>query len=106
MENNERPCLTKATLAEELYTTLPFDKQKAAQIIEDYIELIKEFLERDGKVMLSGFGSYEVKEKPQRRGRNPQTGQSIMLRQRRVVKFKPSQILRRIINGEQPGTED
>ena len=48
--------------------------------------------------MLSGFGSYEVKSKPPRRGRNPQTGDSIILRARKVVKFKPSQLLRKAIN--------
>jgi nucleoid DNA-binding protein len=52
------------------------------------------------EVMLSGFGSYEVKYKPPRRGRNPQTGESIILRARRVVKFKPSQLLRKAINGQ------
>ncbi|MCB0338061.1 MAG: integration host factor subunit alpha [Bdellovibrionales bacterium] len=93
-----RVCVTKADLAESIYEKLPVDKQKAAQIVEDYIELIKESLEKDGKVMLSGFGSYEVKAKPPRRGRNPQTGDTITLRARKVVKFKPSQLLRKAIN--------
>lgn len=97
---NSRYCLTKADLADAIYAALPVDKQKAAQIIEDYIELIKDALEKEGKVMLSGFGSYEVKFKPPRRGRNPQTGDSIILRARRVVKFKPSQLLRKAINGQ------
>lgn len=96
----QRFCLTKADLADAIYSTLPVDKQKAAQIVEDYIEIIKDSLEKDGKVMLSGFGSYEVKYKPPRRGRNPQTGESITLRARKVVKFKPSQLLRRAINGQ------
>lgn len=100
---NARYCLTKADLADAIYATLPVDKQKAAQIVEDYIEIIKESLAKDGKVMLSGFGSYEVKYKPPRRGRNPQTGDSIILRARKVVKFKPSQLLRRAINGQTGG---
>ncbi|MEZ4752878.1 MAG: integration host factor subunit alpha [Bdellovibrionota bacterium] len=98
-EGNNRYCLTKADLADAVYAALPVDKQKAAQIVEDYIEIIKEALEKEGKVMLSGFGSYEVKYKPPRRGRNPQTGDSIILRSRKVVKFKPSQLLRKAING-------
>lgn len=98
-KGNSKYCLTKADLADAIYASLPIDKQRAAQIVEDYIEIIKDHLERDGKVMLSGFGSYEVKYKPPRRGRNPQTGESITLRARRVVKFKPSQLLRRAING-------
>ena len=97
---NNKYCLTKADLADSIYATLPVDKQKAAQIVEDYIEIIKESLESENKVMLSGFGSYEVKYKPARRGRNPQTGASITLRERKVVKFKPSQLLRRAINGQ------
>lgn len=97
---NKRYCLTKADLADAIYATLPVDKQKAAQVVEDYIEIIKDALEKEHKVMLSGFGSYEVKFKPPRRGRNPQTGDSIILRSRKVVKFKPSQLLRRAINGQ------
>ncbi len=97
---NSRYCLTKADLADSIYSTLPIDKQKAAQIVEIYIEIIKDALEKENKVMLSGFGSYEVKFKPPRRGRNPQTGDSITLRARKVVKFKPSQLLRKSINGE------
>ncbi len=97
---NKKYCLTKADLADSIYAALPVDKQKAAQIIEDYIEIIKDALGTEGKVMLSGFGSYEVKFKPPRRGRNPQTGDSIILRARKVVKFKPSQLLRKSINGQ------
>ena len=96
--NKNRRCVTKAELAESIYEKLPVDKQKAAQIVEDLIELIKDGLAKDSKVMLSGFGSYEVKSKPARRGRNPQTGDTIILRARRVVKFKPSQLLRKAIN--------
>jgi integration host factor subunit alpha len=95
-----RYCLTKADLADAIYATIDVDKQKAADIIEDYIEIIKEALDKDSKVMLSGFGCYEAKPKPPRRGRNPQTRETITLRARRVVKFKPSQLLRRAINGE------
>src|SRR5512135_3067151 len=64
------------------------------------IELIKEALEKESKVMLSGFGSYEVRYKPPRRGRNPQTGDKIILPARKVVKFKPSQLLRKAVNGQ------
>ena len=103
---NSRYCLTKADLADAIYATIDVDKQKAAQIVEDYIEIIKDSLGKDGKVMLSGFGSYEVKSKPARRGRNPQTRETITLRARKVVKFKPSQLLRRAINGEKISDEE
>jgi len=91
-------CLTKADLVDAVYDNLPFDKQKATQLIEDYIEIIKEGLQRDQKVMISGFGVFEVKSKSARPGRNPQTGDRIILAPRNVVKFKPSQILRKELN--------
>ena len=103
---NSKYCLTKADLADAIYAALPVDKQKAAQIVEDYIEIIKDALGKEGKVMLSGFGSYEVKFKPPRRGRNPQTGDSIILRARKVVKFKPSQLLRKAINGQSTAEDE
>lgn len=96
-------CLTKADLTNVLHDLLwpeDIDRQRCASIVEDYIELIKEGLARDGKVMISGFGSYEVNYKEPRRGRNPQTGESMILRERRVVKFKPSQLLRKELNAE------
>lgn len=96
---NSKYCLTKADIADAIYATLPVDKQKAAQILEDYIELIKDGLEKDGKVMLSGFGSFETHAKKARRGRNPQTGDPLILSARKVVKFKASQLLRKAING-------
>ena len=97
---NSRYCLTKADLADAIYAAIDIDNDKAATIVEDYIEIIKEALDKDAKVMISAFGCYEVKSKPARRGRNPQTRETITLRARRVVKFKPSQLLRRAINGE------
>ncbi|RME59338.1 MAG: integration host factor subunit alpha [Candidatus Dadabacteria bacterium] len=85
---------------EKVSEVLNIERSKATQIVEDYFELIKEALEKEGKVMLSGFGSYEVKYKRPRRGRNPQTGESIILRARKVVRFKPSQLLRKALNNQ------
>jgi len=93
-----KSCLTKADLVDSIYDNLPFDKQKATQIVEDWIELLKEGLMQDKKVMISGFGVFEVKSKHARPGRNPQTGDRITLGARNVVKFKPSQILKRQLN--------
>jgi integration host factor subunit alpha len=98
MSNTSNDCLTKADLIDSIYDNLPFDKQKATKIVEDWIELIKEGLDRDSKVMISGFGVFEVKEKNARPGRNPQTGDKITLAARKVVKFKASQILRKQLN--------
>jgi integration host factor subunit alpha len=74
-----RDCLTRADLAAAIYVALPVDKPKAAQIVEDYIELIKEALEKEGKIVLAGFGTYEVKFKLPRPGRNPKTGDSMLI---------------------------
>jgi len=63
MSTNLSDCLTKADLIDAIYDNMPFDKQKATQIVEDWIELIKEGLDKDSKVMISGFGVFEVKEK-------------------------------------------
>jgi integration host factor subunit alpha len=98
--DNPKFCLTKADIADSVYTVLHIDKQKASQIIEDYIELIKEGLESEGKALLSGFGTFVVMNKEARRGRNPQTGDPLILRARKVVKFRASQLLRKAINSE------
>lgn len=98
MSTTPNDCLTKADLIDSIYDNLPFDKQKATKIVEDWIELIKEGLDKDSKVMISGFGVFEVKEKEARPGRNPQTGDKITLAARKVVKFKASQILRKQLN--------
>ena len=98
MVTSDSECLTKADLIDSIYDNMPFDKQKATQIVEDWIELIKEGLDRDSKVMISGFGVFEVKGKHARPGRNPQTGDKITLSARKVVKFKASQILRKKLN--------
>lgn len=110
MADTQSDCLTKADLIDSIYDNLPFDKQKATQIVEDWIELIKDGLDRDEKVMISGFGVFEVKSKHARPGRNPQTGDKITLSARKVVKFKASQILRKQLNDsvaiEQPADPD
>jgi integration host factor subunit alpha len=99
MAQGDKGCLTKADLVDAIYDNHPIDKQKATQIVEEWIDLIKDGLSRDEKVMLSGFGVFEVKAKHARPGRNPQTGERITLGARRVVRFKPTQILRRDLNG-------
>lgn len=97
-DNNNKKCLTKAELADAIYNIMQIDKQKSVQIIEDYIEIIKDALEKEGKVMLSGFGTYTVKSKNARKGRNPQTTEDIILAPRKVIKFKESQLLRKAMN--------
>ena len=90
--------LTKAHIVENLFARNIFTKTESAHIIETLFEIIKQSLEQGEDVLLSGFGKFSVKEKNQRRGRNPQTGDPIMLAPRKVITFKCSGVLRESIN--------
>ncbi len=90
--------LTKAHIVENLFAKNIFTKTESAQIIETLFEIVKQTLEQGDDVLISGFGKFSVKEKNQRRGRNPQTGDPIMLSPRKVVTFKCSGVLRERIN--------
>ena len=90
--------LTKAHIVESLFTKNIFTKSECAEIVETLFEIIKKTLEDGEDVLISGFGKFSVKEKNQRRGRNPQTGEPIMLSPRKVVTFKCSGVLRHKIN--------
>lgn len=78
---------------------LGFTKKKAADVVESLLEIIKGALADGDDVLVSGFGKFCVKSKGSRRGRNPATGDDLMLRQRKVVTFKCSGKLREAING-------
>ena len=78
---------------------LGFTKKKSVDLIESLLEIIKSALEASEDVLISGFGKFCVKQKSERRGRNPATGQDLILRERRVVTFKCSGKLRNKING-------
>jgi integration host factor subunit alpha len=93
--------LTKAHIVEELFAKNIFTKADSAQVIEALFEIIKQTLEQGEDVLISGFGRFCVNGKHQRRGRNPQTGEAILLPPRRVVTFKCSGVLREKINREE-----
>ena len=78
---------------------LGFTKKKSVDLIESLLEIIKSALETSEDVLISGFGKFCVKQKSERRGRNPATGQDLILKERRVVTFKCSGKLRNKING-------
>jgi integration host factor subunit alpha len=90
--------VTKAHIVENLFAKNIFTKTESAQVIETLFEIVKDCLERSEDVLISGFGKFSVKEKNQRRGRNPQTGNPIILAPRKVVTFKCSGVLRERIN--------
>ena len=93
--------LTKADLVQKVYERNEnLTKQQAVEAVEVFLRLSKNSLISGSDLLLSGFGKFYVRDKNARRGRNPQTGVDITLDARRVVTFKPSGILRNIINGE------
>ena len=89
--------LTKSQIIMQVHE-LGYSKKDSAEIVENLLEIIKQSLENGDDVMVSGFGKLSVKEKSPRRGRNPATGDDLMLDARKVVTFKPSGILRKRIN--------
>ena len=91
--------LTKAYIIESVHQQLGFPKKKSTELVEQLIEIIKSTLASGEDVLVSGFGKFCVNDKKERRGRNPATGDSMMLRPRRVVTFKCSGKLRMRVNG-------
>ena len=95
--------MTKAEIIDAVYERVGgFSKKEASDIVEAVFDAMKEELTKGDKIKISGFGSFLVREKNQRVGRNPQTGAPIPISARRVLKFKPSQVLRAVLN---PGRE-
>ena len=90
--------LTKADIIESVQQELSLPQKKSTELVEQLIETIKSTLASGDDVLVSGFGKFCVNEKKERRGRNPATGDSMMLRPRRVVTFKCSGKLRRRVN--------
>ncbi len=90
--------LTKAQIVDLIHEELPFPKNKSTEVIEGLIEIIKSSLANGEDVLISGFGKFCVKNKRERRGRNPATGDDLILEKRKVVTFKCSGKLREKIN--------
>lgn len=86
--------LTKADMAERLFEELGLNKREAKEMVETFFEEIRLALEKGEQVKLSGFGNFDLREKKQRPGRNPKTGEEIPISARRVVTFRPGQKLK------------
>ncbi|MFY9178945.1 MAG: integration host factor subunit alpha [Venatoribacter sp.] len=86
--------LTKAELAEKLFEDLGLNKREAKDLVDTFFDEIRESLGRNEQVKLSGFGNFDLRDKKQRPGRNPKTGEEIPISARRVVTFKPGQKLK------------
>ena len=94
--------LTKADIAEHLFTQLGMSKREAKDMVEAFFEEIRQALERREQVKISGFGNFDLREKNQRPGRNPKTGEDIPISARRVVTFRPGQKLKARVENVEP----
>ena len=92
--------LTKATIVEKVYTEVGFPRNQSVEIVESLLEIIKATLGSGDDVLVSGFGKFCVRDKKERKGRNPATGDDLMLKPRRIVTFKWSGKLRDMVNGK------
>lgn len=90
--------MTKADLVESIYEKIGFSKKESADIVEMIFDSMKDTLQKGEKIKISGFGNFVVRDKRPRMGRNPQTGQEIMISARRVLTFRPSQVLKQALN--------
>lgn len=93
----ELPTLTKAELAELLFEQVGLNKREAKDMVETFFDEIRKALESGEAVKLSGFGNFQLRDKPQRPGRNPKTGEEIPITARRVVTFHASQKLKGMV---------
>lgn len=86
--------LTKADIVEKIYKDASFSKKDAAEFVDLVFDVMKNTLSKGEKVKISGFGNFSIRDKKTRMGRNPQTGESMEISARRVLTFKPSQVLK------------
>lgn len=86
--------LTKSEMADKLFEELGLNKREAKELVEQFFEEIRVCLENNEQVKLSGFGNFDLRDKRQRPGRNPKTGEAIPISARRVVTFRPGQKLK------------
>lgn len=90
--------MTKADIAAKIQSKLDLSKKESEVLLESLLEIMKSTLESGEKLKINGFGSFLIKDKNPRRGRNPQTGESIILDGRRILTFKASQVLKDAVN--------
>lgn len=92
--------MTKVDIVEKVSERIGVTKKESQDLVESVLNLLKSTLESGENIKISGFGKFEVKQKKDRRGRNPQTGESITIDARRILSFKPSTVLRNALNNE------
>lgn len=100
-QNLGKSTVTKADLVDKVYEKIGFSKKEASELVEMVFANLKDVLQKGEKVKISGFGNFVVRGKNERIGRNPQTGEQIKISARRVLTFRPSQVLKAMLNGEE-----
>ncbi len=95
--------MTKADIVAAIYEKVGISKTESSDVVESVFEILKEALQKGEKVKISGFGTFTVKEKNSRKGRNPQTGEGLTITARSVLSFKPSLVLKKSMNEEGEG---
>lgn len=97
--------LTKADISERLFTELGLNKREAKDVVEMFFEKVRVALETGQQVKLSGFGNFDLRDKKERPGRNPKTGEEIPISARRVVTFRPGQKLKSRVESHARGSQ-
>ncbi|MFP5520101.1 MAG: integration host factor subunit alpha [Bdellovibrionia bacterium] len=100
-QNLGKSTVTKADIVEKVYSKIGFSKKEASELVELVFDTLKDVLQNGEKVKISGFGNFVVRSKNERIGRNPQTGEQIKISARHVLTFRPSQVLKAMLNGEE-----
>ena len=98
--------VTRAHLAETIYTQVGLSRNEFADLLEIVLDRVSSALESGESVKISGFGTFSVRQKGRRIGRNPKTGQEVPITPRRVLVFRPSHVLKARVNGVAPGADD
>ena len=92
--------MTKADIVENVHQKSGLSKKESTELVESVFAIMKSVLESGEKIKIAGFGNFVVKEKNDRRGRNPQTGETITITARSILTFKPSHVLKNALNAE------
>jgi len=90
--------LTKANLIDSVSRKMTFHRSYSTHLVESLLEIIKQTLESGEDILITGFGKFCVKDKKERKGWNPQTGEDLVMRERKIVRFKYSWVLRDKLN--------
>jgi integration host factor subunit alpha len=98
--------LTRSELTEALHRDIGLSRTESADMVNNVLDLIADELVKGNSVKLSSFGTFIVRHKRERLGRNPKTGEEVPITPRRVLVFRPSQVMKNVINGLEPGDSD